>query len=325
MGIKRIFITIRNFLFSNVNKQFLVFLFFLFLSGIFWLIITLNESYEHEVGIPVRIVGVPKNVVLTSPSEDTISIMVSDKGWVLMSYLYGDKLKNVTIPFRTYDHGGGIGNVASSDLRRLVEQNLVVSSRVTAIKPERLQFHYNNGECKRVPIRWAGRVIPDQLYFISQVEYQPDSVDVYASPEKLENIRAVYSEQLNYVNFRDTLTVECRLAHEADVKVVPERARILFHTDVLTEEDISGIPIKCLNLPVGKVLRTFPAKAKVHFVAGVSQLRTLRPEDFTVVADYREIEQGQKDKCNIYLRHVPQGVSRATLSVSQVDYVIEEE
>ena len=66
MEVKQIFTTIRNFLFSNVNKQFLVFTFFLFLSFIFWLIITLNETYEKEIKIPARVVGIPKNVVLTS-------------------------------------------------------------------------------------------------------------------------------------------------------------------------------------------------------------------------------------------------------------------
>lgn len=325
MRAKYLYISIRRFLFSNVNKQFLVFLFFLFLSGIFWLIITLNESYEDEIAIPVHIVGVPKNMVLTSPATDTVSIKVNDKGWVLMSYLFGDQLKDVTIQFRTFDRGSGTGNVASGDLRRLIEQNLEASSRIVTIKPERLEYHYNNGEYKRVPIRWAGRVIPDQLFFISQVEYMPDSVDVYASHEKLENIRAVYTEPLNHVNFRDTLTIECRLTHDDDVKVVPDHARIKFHTDVLTEETLGGIPIQCLNLPDGKILRTFPAKAKVHFVAGVSLIRSLRPEDFTVVADYREIQLGQQEKCNIYLRRVPPGVSRAALNVNQVDYVIEEE
>ena len=50
------FKSIKNFLFSNMNKQFLVFLFFLLLSAIFWLIITLNETYEKELKIPVRFV-----------------------------------------------------------------------------------------------------------------------------------------------------------------------------------------------------------------------------------------------------------------------------
>ena len=325
MGVKNIFITIRNFLFSNVNKQFLVFMFFLFLSGIFWLIITLNETYEREIKIPAQVVGVPKNVVLTSVDVDTVRAIIRDKGWVMAAYLYGQRLGTLQIPFKSYDRGRGTGTVSTSDLRRIVEQRLELSSKVTALKPDRLEFSYNNGECRRVPVRWAGRVIPDQLYFISHVEYQPDSVDIYASPEKLDSIRAVYTEALNFVNFRDTLRVDCHLARIPDVKVVPDRVHIQFHTDVLTEETFQNVPIQCINLPPGKVLRTFPRYAKVHFVAGVSQLRTLHAEDFKVVADFREIMVSHKDRCTLILRDVPHGVSRAVLDTRQVDYLIEEE
>jgi hypothetical protein len=325
MGFKRIVITIRNFLFSNVNKQFLVFVFFLFLSGIFWLVLTLNDTYEKEVKIPAQVTAIPKSVVLTSVPVDTVRVTIRDKGWVMMVYLYTNRLGTIRIPFKAYDHGRGTGFVATADLKRMVEQRLELSSRVTAVKPDHLEFSYNNGECRRVPVRWAGRVIPDQLYFISHVEYLPDSVDIYASPEKLDSIRAVYTEALNFVNFRDTLTVDCRLAHIPDVKVVPDKVRVRFHTDVLTEETISNVPIQCLNLPKGKVLRTFPRYAKVHFVAGVSRIRTLRAEDFKVVADYREITQSHNEKCNLYLHEVPYGVSRAILDTKQVDYLIEEE
>lgn len=308
-----------------MNKQFLVFLFFLILSGIFWLMMTLNETYEQEIKIPTRVVGIPKNIVLTSAATDTIRVTVRDKGWVIMAYLYTDKRKPISISYKTYDRGSGKGSVGANDLKKLIEQDLEVSTKVVSVKPERLEFYYNNGQRKRVPVRWTGRIIPDQLFFISHVTYSPDSVDVYASKEKLDSIHAIYTEALNYVNFRDTLIVNCNLSHSADVKVVPQKVQIKFFTDVLTEETMAGIPIQCLNLPEGKVLRTFPSKAKVHFVAGVSQIRDLRPEDFVVVADYREISQKQQDKCTLYLRHVPHGVSRAVLDASQVDYLIEEE
>ncbi len=324
MGIKGIYEYIKTFLFSNVNKQFLVFLFFLVLSGIFWLTMTLNETYEHEIKIPVRVTGIPKNVVLTSAATDTVRASIRDKGWVIMGYLYGQRMKVVSIPFRIYDRGNGGGSVASADLKRIIEQSIEVSSKVNTVKPERLEFFYNNGQRKRVPVRWAGRIIPDQLFFISQVTYSPDSVDIYTSKEKLDSIRAIYTEPLNYVNFRDTLTLESKLAHPADVKVVPERVQIRFYTDVLSEETMSNIPIQCLNVPQGKVLRLF-TKAKVHFVAGVSQIKTLRPEDFVVVADFNEIKQGQKEKCTLSLRQVPHGVSRARLEQKEVDYIIENE
>jgi len=324
LGIKDIFRTVRNFLFSNVNKQFLVFLFFLLLSSIFWLMMTLNETYEKEIRVPVH-VATPKNVMLTSNDTDTIRVTVRDKGWVLLRYLYGKKIGVLTINSKSYDRGNGSGAVSSSDLRRFTEQRLELSTKIVSVKPDKLEFFYNNGERKRVPVRWTGRVIPDQLYFIAEVAYSPDSVDVYAAPEKLDSITAVYTEPLNYASFRDTLSVDCRLSHDHNVKVVPERSRVTFCTDVLTEESIDGVPIQCINLPPGKVVRTFPPKIKVHFVAGVSQIRHLRPEDFTVIADYLEIMQRPSEKCNIYLRHVPQGINRATLDAKQVDYLIENE
>ena len=325
MSFKSLYKTIRDFLFSNVNKQFLTFLFFLMLSGIFWLTITLNETYEREIKVPVQVVGIPKNVVLTSPAVDTVRVTLRDKGWMIVAYMYGHRLSTVNLSFKNYDRGSGGGIVSASDIKRLLEQQLEISTTVTAVKPDRLEFFYNNGQRKRVPVRWTGRVIPEHLYFISQVNYMPDSVDVYASPEKLDSIRAVYTEPLNYAGFRDTLAVSCRLSHANDVKVVPERIQIEFFTDVLTEDIIDGVPVQCLNLPEGKILRTFPAKVKVHFVAGASQIKLLRPEDFIVVADYREISQNPSEKCNLYLQSVPHGISRATLDTKHVDYLIEED
>lgn len=325
MGIKGIYEVVRNFLFSSLNKQFLIFLFFLILSAIFWLMITLNETYESEVKIPVRVTNIPKNVVLTSTETDTIRATIRDKGWMMMQYLYSNRIGAISIPFKNYDRGHGSGAITSGDLKRLLEQRLELSSIIASVKPDKLEFFYNNGQRKRVPVRWRGRVIPDQLYFITKSEYSPDSVDVYASKDKLDSIRFIYTEPLNYASFRDTLVVDCRLTHNNDVKVVPERIRVTFFTDVLTEESIDGIPIQCINVPPGKVLRTFPQKIKIHFVAGASQIRQLRAEDFTVVADYREISQNPSERCNIYLRRVPQGISRATLDIKQVDYLIEEE
>ena len=325
MSFKSLYTTIRDFLFSNMNKQFLVFLFFLGLAGVFWLTITLNETYERELKVPVQVVGVPKNVVLTSPTVDTIRATVRDKGWVIVSYLFGERMPAISFNYKNYDRGNGAGIISNSDIKRLLDQQLEISTTITSVKPDRLEFFYNNGERKRVPVRWTGRVIPEHLYYISQVNYWPDSVDVYTSPEKLDSIRVVYTEPLNYVGFRDTLTVGSRLSHANDVKVVPERVQIEFYTDVLTEESIDGVPVQCLNMPVGKVLRTFPAKVKVRFVAGASRIRLFRPEDFIVVADYREIYQNPSDKCNLYLQSAPHGVSRATLETKQVDYLIEDD
>ena len=121
-GITLLYKKIRRFLFSNLNKQFLIFMFFFFLSGIFWLIMTLNDTYEKEIKIPVRVNNIPKNVVLTSASDDTIRVVVRDHGWTILSYLIDSQhLGTIHVNFRNYDKGNGRGTVSSGDTKRLIE------------------------------------------------------------------------------------------------------------------------------------------------------------------------------------------------------------
>ena len=323
MDIRGIGRFIRVFLFSRGNKEFLIFLFFLALSGAFWLSLTLNDTYEQEFAVPVAVIDVPKNAVLTSDEVDTVKMTIRDKGIFLISYYYGDYLKNIRIHFRSHSHNNGTGTIAAQELQKIVYSRLFSSSKILSTKPDKLEFYYSYGTKKKVPVRWSGRVIPEELYFISRVEYSPDSVTIYASEEKLDSINMVYTEQLNYANFRDTLSVYCRLSKIKSVKMVPDHVQVNFFTDVLTEERIEGIPVQGINMPEGKTLRTFPAKVAVNFVTGVNVYRNLRPQDFTVVVDYNDIKNNPSEKCDIHLKDVPSGISRARLETTQVDYLIE--
>jgi len=121
------------------------------------------------------------------------------------------------------------------------------------------------------------------------------------------------------------LRANCELAKLRGVKMVPDHVRVTFCTDVLTEESIDGVPIKAVNMPAGRSLRTFPSRVSITFVTGVSVYRNLKPTDFVVVADYNEIKDHPQEKCHIYLKSVPRGISRARLETSMVDYLIESE
>ena len=76
----QIYKMVRNFLFSSANREFLTFFFFFILSSLFWLMMTLNENYEKEICVPVRLTNVPRNVVVTTEIEDSLRVTVRDKG-----------------------------------------------------------------------------------------------------------------------------------------------------------------------------------------------------------------------------------------------------
>jgi hypothetical protein len=108
------------------------------------------------------------------------------------------------------------------------------------------------------------------------------------------------------------------------VKCDPEVIKVAFYPDILTEESVE-VPIRAINMPEGKILRTFPARVKVVFVTGASMFRSIKPEDFSVIVDYNELADKPSEKCNIYLRSFPHGVTKAHTVVEQVDYLIEQQ
>ncbi len=316
---------VRNFLFSSVNKEFLIFLFFLVLSTFFWTMMALNETYEQEVCVPVRLVNVPKNAVLTTEMEDTVRVTVRDKGYALAAYIYGDRVHPINVNFSAYaNRQTGYGVVSSQDLLKMVNQRFTGASKVVQVKPDRLDFYFNYGLSRRLPVRMSGYVVPGKSYYLARTRFWPDVVTVYASKRILDSLRFVKTVPINIVNFGDTVIQTVALEKIKGVKIVPKEVRIGLYPDILTEETID-VPVKAINMPEGKVLRTFPSKVKVSFIVGASMFRTINADMFSVVVDYNELMEQPSDKCNIYLKSSPQSVRNASLQINQVDYLIEQQ
>lgn len=314
----------RGFLFKLLNKEFLFFLFFLALSGIFWLMMTLNETYEQEIPIGLRLTGIPKNVVMTTEMSDTAYITVRDKGFMLLSYITSSKLHPLTYNFSSYaDRQTNKGQISVADIQKSVRQQLFASTVITAIKAERLEFYFNYGLNKEVEVKLVGNVVPASNFYLSHVQFSPEKVVVYATKDKLDSIHSVTTEYQNIVNFDDTVVRKVRLKPIVGAKIVPSTISLTLYPDILTEESVE-VPITAINKPEGLTVRTFPQKVKVRFTVGASMFRTIRPSDFQVVVDYREIAARPSDKCNLYLQSKPRGVSNAHLEIKQIDYLIEQ-
>ena len=316
---------VRNFLFSSANREFLTFFFFLVLSTIFWLMTALNETYEREIGVPAYLVNIPKNVVVTSDIEDTVRVTVRDKGFALLAYTYGEGIRPINVNFQSaITRQSGYGVVSSQELMKMINQRFSGSSKIVQVKPDRLDFHYNYGLSRQVSVKMSGHVVPGKSFYLARTRFWPEKVTVYGSKQALDSLRFVKTVPINITNFNDTVLRTVALETIKGVKIVPNTVRIGLYPDILTEENIE-VPITAINMPEGKVLRTFPQRVTVNFIVGASMFRSISPEQFAVVVDYNEIIDHPSDKCSIHLRETPQGVRNARLKMTQVDYLIEEQ
>ena len=211
-----------------------------------------------------------------------------------------------------------------SDLHRSLYAILYGSSKITSIKTDQLTFFFNYGQAKRVPIKLLGTIEAAKSYHIAQIKFWPSYVTIYANKHLLDSIQWLTTEPLNIKNVGDTIMQTIYVQRIRGVKIVPERIKMGIYPDILTEESIE-VPITAINMPAGKVLRTFPSKVKVNFTIGVSRFRKLRADQFIVTADYEDIITHPAEKCNIRIKKYPTDVARPTLEIQQVDYLIEQQ
>ena len=320
-SVRNILKAVRNFLFSGLNKEFLIFLFFLALSGAFWLLMTLNETMEREFKIPMRLSGVPRNAVITGELPDTVRVTVRDKGFTLVTYDF----RPLVFRFSNYaDEDEGKGMIPLTDVQKQVLSQMYGSSKLLQVKPGAFDFYFTYGTSKKVPVVFRGKITTNKSYYLAHTEFYPSMVTVYANKQQLDKLQTVEIEPFNYRNLQDTIRQAVKIRKIRGVKIVPSTVRLSVYPDVLTEEAIE-VPITAINMPPGMVLRTFPSKVTVRFTIGASLFRTIKPNLFKVVVDYEELAANPSDKCTLQLRSVPRSVSKASLEIDRVDYLLEQQ
>ena len=228
-SIRNILKAVRNFLFSGLNKEFLIFLFFLALSGAFWLMMTLNETMEREYKIPMRLVGTPRNAVITGDLPDTVRITVRDKGFTLITYAF----RPLNFKFNNYaDETEGQGMIPVADVQKQILSQLYGSSKLLQVKPGKFDFYFTYGASKKVPVVFRGKITTSKSYYLAHTEFFPSTVTVYANKRQLDEVKAVEIVPFYYRNLQDTIRENVRIKKIRGVKVMPDMVRLAVYPDI---------------------------------------------------------------------------------------------
>ena len=315
---------LRNSLLRLASKEFLIFLFFLVISGFFWVVLTIKEPMEREVSFPFVITNLPKNVVITDTGTDTLKVTVRDDGYNVARLLYSNRTP-ITADFTKYSKSDGRIIVPSSEVMRKVKQRLNSSTQILSVKPERIEAYYNNGDHVMVPVEVYGKISAADNYFITKTTITPDSVKIFSTAEILKDISVVKTEYVNLEDVKSHAQISVRLQHIPGVKFEPEVVKVVASSDLITEKTIE-VPITAVGVPEGMMILTFPKHVSVTFATPSNLASDLNADDFIIEVRYADIqEDGRQKLLPLHLVQVPPYVKNAKMGVSQVDYLIEKE
>ncbi len=313
----------KDFLLSEKSREFFIFLFFFLVAGGYWLLQTLNNDYETEFSVPVRLRGVPNQVVITSEPPSELRIRVKDRGTVLLNYMLGKSFYPVTFDFADYKEENNHVRISTVAIEKKVQAQLNASTRLLSLKPDTLEYYYSEGESKRVPVKLQGKVSAGRQYYLADTIFRPDSVLVYAPGGVLDTIRSAYTQPVEVEDIVDTLKRQVSLQTMRGIKFVPASVEMMLPVDIYTEKTVE-VPLHGINFPSDKVLRAFPSKVQVTFQVGMSRFRQINAEDFHLFVTYEELLRLGTDKYTVKLANIPKGVTQVRFNPEQVDFLIEQ-
>lgn len=307
----------------KINRNFLVFLVFLAVSISFWFMQSIKETTEVNIAYKLRIVELPKNVILTSDIPQDITVTYSSKGWNAFYYKFMREAEDeLTINFKEVDNNAGKVIIDVNNVRKAVQKFKTEGMAFKSSVPGKIEAFYSNGQHKRVPVIFNGHVSTTAGRYLCGINLSPDSVDIYAPEHLFKNIKSVKTENTTYKDVEDSITTKISLLSPKGVKVLPEEIEAEICVDIFTDKTIE-VPIYSINVPNSKYMRTFPLKATVTFLVSATLFNEITADNFLIVADYNDTKSNSR-RCKLYVRQQPENIRHLRLSPENVEYVIEE-
>ena len=265
----------------------------------------------------------PNDVVFTSDMPSEINVSYSSKGWNAFYYKFmRNDNPEIVINFKEVNQKSGKVIIDANTLRRAVMRKKPQGMTFKTTSPNKIEAYYSNGQHKRVPVIFNGRVSTTAGRYQCGTILMPDSVDIYAPKHIYGSINHVKTENVTYTDLEDTLQTRLALLVPRGAKAIPDSVDTRICVDIFTDKTLQAT-VYSENVPHNKLIRTFPLKVNVTFLVSATLYDEINASDFLLAIDYKELSSDSK-RCRIHVRQKPGNIRNLRISPETVEYIIEQ-
>lgn len=310
---------------SEEFHKIMIFLIFLFLAFCFWLLRSFQNDYTYTYKVPLSIINLPPEYVLTDDLPEFIQITIFAKGSDIFRYNYRKGFLPIELDVNQLDKAKGSFVFSSDLLNNEVKKQFLGNTQLISTYPSYIQVSYAQRASKQVPVEIHGNIVPASQWMLSgDIQAIPSIVTVYGSKEAIDTLKYINTEFFEELDVKDSVNKIISLQKIKGIKFVPDKITVFIPVEEFTEKNIE-VPVSSLNTPEHLVLKTFPSKVNVSFFVVLSKFNLVTEHDFEVVADYIEFENNKsKETHPLYLSRFPDFVKNIRISPAEVTILIEE-
>lgn len=322
-GLSGLWVRIRK----KFNKNSLIFLFFLFISSLFWLLNELNKDAVSDIKFPVRYLNLIDDKVLVNDLPSILIIRIQASGYTLLKYKLSTKLVPLTLDMKSYvfrqKKNSSEFFLLTSDLHGRFERRFSDEMKILEILPDTLNFRFDEMVHKKLP------VIPNisyslarQYLLIDKISTYPDSIVVSGPASILDTLKGISTVYKSYNDLKSSVSEQVDLTTPPKVLFSHEQVELSIPVEQFTEASFK-VPIRAGNLPDSLILRTFPNQVTLTCVSGLGTYDNISSDLFWVEVDYESIQSTTGNKLKVHVESYPEFVQSVRIHPTYVDFIIE--
>lgn len=131
---------------TRINRNFLIFLFFLLLSFIFWYLNSLSKELDSTISYPVSYTNIPAGKTLTGNLPDRIDLVLKGYGYSMLKLKITAKGHPVTIDlsevsfYQIQSNLSGDYYIITAPLINSFNTQIMSECKIMSVKPDTLFF-----------------------------------------------------------------------------------------------------------------------------------------------------------------------------------------
>ncbi len=311
---------------SKKTKSILLYVFFVFVSAVFWCFITLNKTVQQDLTFELHITDIPQGVTLIDELPTTINVTLKDKGSAFVRpILFGNP--QITIKFSDFSNSlTGHFKLNTVQLRNAIKKKINREAIIVSILPNEIDVKYTVLPGKKVPIRYDLRVEPNLQYVLNGAPVlSQDSVMVYGDRVTLAEINEVYTYLVQESNLTDTLRREMTIQKIKNARIIPETVTITVPIEQLIAKK-KTVDITIRNLPDNNVkIALYPLRVEASYLIPKS-LYKRNDNDITAIVDYNSIDWAAKtSKVEVIVGEAPAIYKNIEITPDSVEFWLEKQ
>lgn len=302
---------------STRGRNALTFLVFLFISALFWVVMTLNDETQHDFDVPVEISGVPDDMTLITLPPPTVAVSVKDKGTSLLNFEWGN-MPTLKLQYKDFTKDGKRLLLGETQLNGIVRSFFGSNAQIVTLKPDSLSLTFTTHKGEIRPIRLITDVTPAPQYIVNgAIKASIDTVRVYSVKSIPKSVTRIDTEPITATNLTDTTVMEVKLVAPEGMRVIPSTVKVTIPVEPLIAKR-RQVPVEVTNQPMHSRVITFPPTVEISYLIPMSVYNS---DNYQVKA-YAEYRSSRK-KLPLSLSILPDVYSRVTLATDSVEYIVE--